>query len=285
MTSSSSRSGADSNGATGKGERLRIAYSPCPNDTFMFHGLVSGLVKLPGPELSVHLHDVEQLNRMALEGAYDVTKVSSYTYLKIRDAYEMLGSGAAMGFGCGPLVVTRSDRRDLDPAQCRFAVPGELTTGYLLLKLWCPHVGKCQFVRYDEVMPMVADGVVDGGVVIHEGRFVYKQAGLRLVQDLGAWWEGRTRLPVPLGCVVAKKNLGRHRIAGIDNALKQSIQAALANPEASRSYVRLHARELDDAVISEHVRTFVNEYSIEQGEAGWSAMDMLEKLAAEAGAL
>lgn len=272
-------------GAADQEGGLRIAFSPCPNDTFMFHGLVSGLVKIPGVDFTVQLHDVEQLNRMALTGACDVTKVSSYAYLRIRDTYEMLSSGAAMGFGCGPIVVTGARRGAVEPVRCRFAVPGELTTAYLLLRLWCPRAGKCLFVRYDQVMPMVASGEVDCGVVIHEGRFVYRQAGLRLVQDLGQWWEARTRLPVPLGCVVARKALGRERIAAIDGALRQSIQAALADPAGPRDYMRRHVRELDEAVIMEHVRTFVNEYSLDPGEQGRAAMTMLERLAVEAGAL
>lgn len=264
---------------------MSIAFSPCPNDTFMFHGLASGTVRIPGVDVTVHLHDVEQLNRMALDGIYDVTKVSSYAYLHLRDSHTLLNAGAAMGFGCGPLVVARADGKTLIPSQCRFAVPGELTTGHLLLRLWHPDVGERVFVRYDRVMPMVASGEVDAGVVIHEGRFVYKQAGLRLIQDLGKWWELHTDLPLPLGCVVAKRSLGQERIAAINRALKQSVQAAMASPRATLGYMRQHARELDEAVIREHVRTFVNEYSLDLGNAGRAALKELERMASEAGVL
>lgn len=251
----------------------------------MFHGLVAGRVNLAGVDLEVHLHDVDQLNRMALAGVYDVTKVSSCAWLHLRDSHVMLRAGSAMGFGCGPIVVTRADRGAISPAECRFAVPGELTTGHLLLRLWAPDAGERVFVRYDRVMPMVASGEVDAGVVIHEGRFVYRQAGLHLVQDLGEWWEKRTGLPVPLGCVVAKKSLGRARIQLIDRALRQSILEAMADPGAARGYMRQYVRELDDAVIDQHVRTFVNEYSLDQGKAGRSAIRRLESLAEQAGML
>jgi 1,4-dihydroxy-6-naphthoate synthase len=251
----------------------------------MFHGLASGAVRIPGVDIGVQLHDVEQLNRMALDGVYDVTKISSCAYLQVRGSYVLLNAGAAMGFGCGPIVVTRADRAALDMAHCRFAVPGELTTGHLLLRLWNPDVGKRVFVRYDRVMPMVEAGEVEAGVVIHEGRFVYQQAGLRLVQDLGRWWESRTDLPLPLGCVVAKRSLGQERITAIDRALRQSIQAAMASPGATLGYMREHAQELDEAVIREHVCMFVNEYSLDLGETGRAAMKELERMGSAAGVL
>lgn len=251
----------------------------------MFHALASGRLKVPDTEFEVHLHDVEALNRLSLKGEFDLTKVSVFTYLLARESYTLLNSGAALGFGCGPLVVTRVGRPEVEPSRCRFAVPGELTTAHLLLRLWAPQTGEKVFVRYDRVMPMVAAGEVDYGVVIHEGRFVYRQAGLDLVQDLGEWWERRTGLPVPLGCVLARTSLGPERIAALDAALRRSIEDAIANPAAALDYMRRHALEMDEKVLHQHVQTFVNHYSLDLGVQGRAAVAKLEELARISGAL
>jgi 1,4-dihydroxy-6-naphthoate synthase len=265
--------------------KLTIAYTPCPNDTFMFHALATGLVRVCDTEVEVHLHDVQELNRLSLQGAFDLTKVSFYTWLLAREHYDLLACGAALGFGCGPLVVARKDSEPIALAGARFAVPGELTTAHLLLRLWEPHARNRVFVRYDRVMPAVAAGDVDFGVVIHEGRFTFEQAGLKLVQDLGAWWEARTGLPVPLGCILARKALGPERIAALGDALRQSIRAAMAKPEQTLDYMRAYAQEMDPDVLQKHVRTFVNEYSLDMGPRGQGAVAKLEELARAAGVI
>jgi 1,4-dihydroxy-6-naphthoate synthase len=265
--------------------KLTVAYTPCPNDTFMFHALATGLVRVPGTEVEAHLHDVQELNRLSLLGAFDVTKVSFYTWLMARDQYELLPCGAALGFACGPLVVAHKDSGPVDPAHARFAVPGELTTAHLLLRLWEPRARNRVFVRYDRVMSAVADGEADFGVVIHEGRFTFERAGLKLVQDLGAWWEARTGLPVPLGCILARKALGRERIDAASRALRESIQAAMARPEQTLDYMRAYAQEMDPAVLQEHVRTFVNDFSLDMGPRGQAAIAKLEEMARAAGVI
>ncbi len=263
--------------------KCSLAHSPCPNDTFMFHDLATGALGLPGREIEVHLHDVETLNQLALRGTYDVTKVSFHAWLLIQERYELLQSGAALGADCGPVVVAASELRREDLAGCRVAVPGELTTAHLLLRLWAPEVREKVFVRYDEIMSLVASGEVDAGVLIHEGRFVYGRSGLRLVADLGRWWREQTDLPIPLGCIVAKRSLGRETILALEALLRRAIGNSMADPAAALPYIRQHAQEMDLAVLDQHVRAFVNEYSLDLGDDGRAAVAALQRLAGEAG--
>jgi len=249
----------------------------------MFHGVASGRVRMDGCEFDVHLHDVETLNRMAMDGVYDVTKLSFHAWLGVSGSYEMLGVGAALGFGCGPVVVSRRDIAPADLPRCRLAVPGKLTTAHLLVRLWAPDVSDKVFVGYDRVMGMVASGEADAGVIIHEGRFIYERQGLRLVADLGQWWQDKTRLPIPLGCIAARKGLGAETTGGIEQLLRRSIRESLDHPDLAAEYVRRHAQEMDPDVLAEHIRTFVNDYSLDIGDDGRRAVDKLRELARGAG--
>ena len=260
-----------------------MAYSPCPNDTFMFHDLAMGRLAPPDGSIDTHLHDVETLNQLALRGTYDVTKVSFHTYLLIQDRYELLEAGAALGLDCGPVVVAPRDLQPADLDGRRVAVPGELTTAHLLLRLWAPQVTERVFVRYDQIMDRVVAGEVDAGVLIHEGRFVYPQAGLHLVADLGEWWRQQTGLPIPLGCIVARRSLGNETVRALEGLVKQAVTNSMADPEATFAYVRQHAQEMDEAVLRAHIRTFVNEYSLDLGDDGRAAVAALKRLAEDAG--
>jgi 1,4-dihydroxy-6-naphthoate synthase len=264
---------------------LTIAYSPCPNDTFMFHRLAAGRLRLPGHDLQVHLHDVETLNRLALDGVYDVTKVSMAAYLKVREEYELLNVGAAVAWGAGPVLVAKRDLSRADLPRCRVVVPGELTTAHVLLQLWTPEIADRVFVPYDQVMPLVVSGEADCGVLIHEGRFVYHQRGLRLLADLGQWWEQETQLPLPLGGIVARRRLGEPTLRQFEALLRQAIENSLAHPEETRDYVRRHAQELDAETLDKHVKMFVNEFSLDLGETGRAAVARLEELTLRAGLL
>ena len=269
--------------------KLSVAYSPCPNDTFAFYGLAEGRVDLPSAsfggklDIDVRLHDVETLNRMAFDRVYDVTKLSFHAWLQVKDDYRLLQAGAALGRGCGPLVVVR-DRPDRSwPSLGRIAVPGEHTTAHLLLRLWAPEARDRVFVPYDRIMAMVANGDVDAGVIIHEGRFTYRQRGLACLVDLGDWWESQTGLPIPLGCIAARETLGAERIAACEEMIGRSLRFALDNPTAPLPYVRQHAQELDDDVIRQHIELYVNEFSLDLGETGRAAIAALETLARKAG--
>ena len=263
--------------------KLTVAYSPCPNDTFMFHGLAKGMFASPCRDTDIHLHDMETLNRLAMKGTYDVTKVSFHTYFLVQDEYELLNVGAAMGYDCGPVVVSAKDLQPSDLSSSRIAVPGELTTAHLLLQLWAPQARNRIFARYDEIMDLVSSGQVDVGVIIHEGRFTYHRSGFCLLVDLGQWWREQTDLPVPLGGIVARKNLGQETIREFEVLLRKAIENAIGNPEAACEYASQHAQEMDEAVLAEHIKTFVNDYSLDLGADGRSAVEKLRELAKAGG--
>ena len=265
--------------------KLSMAYSPCPNDTFMFWDVAHGLLAPHGYEVEVCLHDVETLNHMALRGAYDVSKVSFHAYLLARQNYQLLNTGAALGFGCGPLVVTRQPWRQQDMTHVRIAVPGELTTAHLLFRLWAPQAQQKIFAPYDQVMGLVQSGAADCGVLIHESRFVYREAGLTCIADLGQWWEEQTGQPIPLGCIVARKALGAPVINDLEALFRQAIMHSRAEPEHTASYVRQHARETNARVLQQHIQMFVTDFSVDLGERGRAAVAVLEKMARTAGVI
>jgi 1,4-dihydroxy-6-naphthoate synthase len=259
-----------------------MAYSPCPNDTFMFHDVAAGILARAGYEIGVHLHDIETLNRLALAGRYDLTKVSFHAWLLARAEYRLLNVGAALGCGCGPLVVGRLALTRAEVCQARIAVPGELTTAHLLLRLWAPAARRKLFVPYDQVLDRVLVGEADCGVIIHESRFVYQDAGLVCLADLGQWWEEHTGHPIPLGCVIARRCLGDQVATDLEGLLREAIRHSQAHPEQAMAYVRQQARELDDAVLHQHIDMFVTDFSLDLGERGRAAVEALERLAREA---
>ena len=264
--------------------RIDIAFSPCPNDTFMFHALVHGAIDVRGCRFDAHIADVEELNRAALAARFPVSKLSAAAYLRVKDAYAILDTGAALGFGCGPLVVSREARPRIDGMTV--AVPGEHTTAHLLFRLWCDGETRVVTARYDEIMPGVADGRFDAGVIIHEGRFVYPAYGLVKVVDLGEWWERETGGPIPLGCVAARRiDIDDAARCDLETLLRASIDHGMRNPAASRGFIRAHAQEMDDGVIDRHIALYVNEFSRSLGDAGRRAIDVLESRARERGLL
>lgn len=264
---------------------LTFAYSPCPNDTFMFHGITRGGLCLPGFEIETCFHDVETLNELALAERFDVTKLSFHGYLHVRNKYELLRAGAAIGFGCGPVLVSKKEMCKSDIGDYRIVVPGKLTTAHLLFRLWAPENENLLFARYDEIMPMIESGEADGGVIIHEGRFVYENSGFQMIRDLGEWWEEETGLPIPLGCIAVRKELGTETIAKIEGLIRRSIDSAYANPAATDEYVRENAQEIDKDVLDKHIKTYVNEYSLDIGEDGLMAIEKMCEMAEAAGLL
>ncbi len=267
--------------------KLTIAFSPCPNDTFMFHDVAMGALRLDGFETEIHLHDVQTLNDLAGQGRYDITKLSCHAYLHVQEQYQLLSVGAALGFDCGPLIVAKNVINRSDLANLRLAVPGKLTTAHLLAQLWAPEITDKLFVRYDEIMDCVGAGDADAGVVIHESRFAYRQLGLLQIVDLGSWWQQKTQLPIPLGCVAARRDLGDETISQFELLLTRSIENSMATPDDApiSDFIRQHAKEMDEDVLRKHVKMFVNEYSLDLGDQGRAAFEMLGKLAAEAGAI
>ncbi|MDA8413528.1 MAG: 1,4-dihydroxy-6-naphthoate synthase [Desulfobacteraceae bacterium] len=251
---------------------LTLGFSPCPNDTFMFYPLVHGLVDTAGLSFRERLEDVETLNRQALTGDLDVTKVSYHALGHIRDHYVLLRSGSALGRGCGPLLVAKSN---LDPADLRgqrIAVPGQYTTALLLLRLRDPRLENFIVMPFNEIMDAVLTGKADAGLIIHESRFTFQEAGLHKLVDLGEWWEGETGLPIPLGGIVARRSLGAETIAVIERALRDGVAYARSHPGESAGYIREHAQEMSDEVCAAHIGLYVNDFSTELGAEGERAI-------------
>ena len=262
---------------------LRLGYSPCPNDTFIFYALMHGHIPLPGFSISEELADVETLNRRALAGELDLTKVSYHAFGHLRSEYALLRSGGALGRGCGPLVVARQ-ATSLESLRGKLiAIPGELTTANLLLQLHGAGYERLQILPFDRIVAAVASGSVDAGLIIHESRFTFAEYGLVEVEDLGAWWEELTGLPIPLGGILARRTLGREVIAEVEQGINASVRYAFAHPEESRAYIRAHAQELDDAVIDQHIALYVNHFSLDLGEEGLAAVHELLHRATAAG--
>ena len=261
--------------------KVKIAFSSCPNDTFMFHALVHGLVDTEGLSFDVDIYDVEELNERARHGIYDATKLSYHGWFGVRDTYEMLNSGSALGWDCGPLLVCRADDErssctsGAERPSLKIAVPGRFTTGALLCTLAYPGLGEQVPMLFSNIEQAVALGVVDLGVLIHEGRFTYRDKGLALVRDLGAWWQDTTGCPIPLGGIAVRRALGPEFATVFDRVLNRSISYAFAHPEASRDYVASYARELSADIQRKHIDLFVNRFSLDLGEEGRRAVDTL----------
>ena len=257
---------------------LTLGYSPCPNDTFIFYAWTHG--RLAGFPLPVQerLEDVETLNRLARQGMLDLTKVSYHALGHLRPEYVLLRSGGALGRGCGPLVVARRPMAIDDLRGKRIAIPGTLTTANLLLQLHGEGYDNLEILPFHAIMPAVAQGRVDAGVIIHESRFTYPRQGLALVQDLGAWWEQTTGHPIPLGGILARRSLGETLLRQVEAAVRASVDYAFAHPDAPRDYIRTHAQELEEEVIDSHIRLYVNDYSRDLGDDGLAAVhDLLQR--------
>lgn len=258
---------------------LSIGFSPCPNDTFIFNGLVH---KTLGNACALFdtevLADVETLNQWAMQGKLDVTKLSFHALGHVLDTYTLLQSGGALGRGCGPLLVAREKfSRDDLPAK-KIAIPGRYTTAAMLLGMFAPECANLVVLPFEKIMPSIVAKEVDGGVIIHESRFTYLGYGLHCVQDLGAWWEDVSGHPIPLGGIVAKRSLGKELIQNIDQCIRKSVQWAFANREQAMAYIRTKAQELDDNVICEHINLYVNSFSEGLGSEGLAAVeDFLER--------
>ncbi len=254
---------------------LTLGYSPCPNDTFIFYALIHGRIPAPGFTVKERLEDVETLNRLALEGRLDLTKVSYHAFGHLRDHYALLRSGGALGRGCGPLVIAPQATDMTQLRGRRIAVPGRLTTANLLLQLYGAGYDDLLVLPFDRIMPALQNGEADAGVIIHESRFTFRNAGFHEVLDLGAWWETDTGLPIPLGGILARRDLGSDTIAAVDRALRASLAYAWQHPGETRAYIKQHAQELDDQVIDAHIGLYVNDFSLDLGPEGLMAIETL----------
>ncbi len=256
---------------------MNIAFSPCPNDTFVFHALVHGLVP-DAPPMDVTYADVDVTNTAALDGRFDLVKVSYAALPWLLDTYDLLPCGGALGRGCGPLVVAREER---DLTGATVAVPGDRTTAYLLLRLWSAGQppARIEVVPFHQIMPGVAAGRYDAGLVIHEARFTYQRHGLTALADLGDWWERTTGLPIPLGAILAHRERVDSKRAA--DWVRASVRHAWQFPAASHDYVLSHAQELDPDVVAQHIELYVNPFTEDLGDEGYAAVrDLLGRASA-----
>lgn len=254
---------------------LTLGFSPCPNDTFMFAALVNGWVDTGGLSFDVRLEDVETLNELAGSGTLDVTKMSFHRALALEETYQLLEAGAALGRGCGPLVIAVEPLTREEVLAGPVALPGEWTTAHLLFNRYYPAARDKQFHVFHEIEGLVQSGAVRAGVIIHENRFTYESRGLVRIEDLGESWELETGLPIPLGGIFASRRLSREMIGRVDRVLRDSIDFAFQHPERVMPYVRCHAQEMDESVMRSHIGLYVNRFSLDLGPEGHRAVDRL----------
>jgi len=259
-------------------DSLAMAFSPCPNDTFVFHAWTHGLIE-GAPEVEVTFADIDVTNTWAQRpDAPDVLKISYAALPLVQDDYQLLPCGGALGRGCGPLVLTRDDA-EADLSGAVIGVPSLLSTAYRLFELWSaknvPGNAEIKVLPFHEIMPAVAAGTIDAGLVIHEARFTYQNFGLTCRADLGEWWEAETGLPIPLGAIIARKSLGTAAIDELTALIRASVEHAWADPEASQGYVMEHAQEMDPEVARAHIALYVNEFTRELGPDGFGAIEAL----------
>jgi 1,4-dihydroxy-6-naphthoate synthase len=263
---------------------VTLGYSPCPNDTFIFYALVNGRIGTDGLRFREMLEDVEALNRMARHAELDVTKVSFHAFGHFREEYCLLRAGGALGKGCGPLVVSRQDCT-MDKLRGKsIAIPGRLTTAFLLLLIFDPALAEnVKVMPFNEIIGAVKNGEVDAGLIIHESRFTYQKAGLRKVADLGEWWEKETGSLIPLGAILAKREMGRETVRCIDALVRKSIDFAFSHRTEPLSYIKRHSQEMEDEVVTQHIDLYVNDYSLDIGDEGIRAVRELFRRAEERG--
>lgn len=264
---------------------LTLAFSPCPNDCFIFDAMVHRRVDLEGLEFDVRLGDVEALNVAAFAGDVDITKLSFHAYAYCADRYVLLDAGSALGRNCGPLLISKRavSVEEAAAGRLRIAIPGKYTTANVLLGYAFPLAQDKTELLFSDIEPAVSDGRYDAGLIIHENRFTYQARGLRKVIDLGEYWESTTGAPIPLGGIVIRRSVPEDVRQKVNRVLRRSVEYAFAHRDASLPYVREHAQEMSEEVMYKHIDLYVNQYSIDLGEDGRRAIEVLFAKAAERG--
>ena len=279
---SSSVSSIASSSVSPQFREISVAHSPDSDDAFMFYGLATNKVRVPGLKFTHTLSDIETLNRKAKERFYDVTAISFHAYPYLQDSYALLPSGGSVGEGYGPMIVANKDLSVEQIKTKKIAVPGTLTTAYLVLKLFAPEI-QTEIVPFDQIIPRILDGRYDAGLIIHEGQLTYSKSGLHRVIDFGKWWRDQTGLPLPLGGNAIKRDLGPELMHEISVALKDSIQYALDHREEALEYAMQFARDLDRQLASDFVSMYVNERTLDYGAEGRQAITRLLEMGHERG--
>jgi len=261
---------------------ISIAHSPDSDDAFMFYGLATSKVRVPGLKFTHTLSDIETLNRKAREGVYDLTAVSFHAYPYVQDKYALLPSGGSVGEGYGPMIVANKEYTVEQIKTKKIAVPGTLTTAYLVLKLFAPEI-QTEVVPFDQIIPQILEGRYEAGLIIHEGQLTYAKSGLSRIVDFGKWWRETTGLPLPLGGNAIKRELGADVMHEVSMALKDSIQYALDHRDEALEYAMQFARDLDRQLAGRFVSMYVNERTLDYGVEGRQAIVRLLEMGYEQG--
>jgi 1,4-dihydroxy-6-naphthoate synthase len=258
--------------------KLSLGFSPCPNDTFIFDALVNHKIDTEGFSFDVVLEDVQTLNEWAMAGKLSISKISYGVLALVLEQYAVLNSGGALGMGVGPLLIEREttdDRRQTTVEEMTIAIPGVNTTAHMLFSLAFPEAKKKVFMVFHEIEDAVLSGKVDAGVIIHENRFTYQDKGLAKIMDLGAYWEETTHVPIPLGGIVMKRSIDSSVQNKIDELIRKSVAYAFSNYPKLTDYVRQHSQEMNESVMRQHIDLYVNNYSVDLGEEGKTAVKKL----------
>jgi 1,4-dihydroxy-6-naphthoate synthase len=263
--------------------KLKLGFSPCPNDTFIFDAMVHGRIDTEGLEFDYFLADVEELNRKTFTSDVDITKISCYAYTFVAGDYLILDSGSAVGHGNGPLLISKHYIHPSEIPEVRIAIPGKYTTANLLLSIAWPEADKKTEYLFSDIEKILLEEKTDAGLIIHETRFTYRQKGLRLITDLGKYWEGLTGLPIPLGIIVVNRRIPPDVASKINRVLRRSIEYAFEDSSASYGFVASNAREMESKVVNSHIKLYVNEYTLQLGHHGKEAINSLFGIAFERG--
>jgi 1,4-dihydroxy-6-naphthoate synthase len=258
---------------------ISLAFSPCPNDTFIFDAMVHGKVDTEGLTFDYRMEDVETLNHLAIESRMDMLKVSYHAYLYLTGRYFLFDSGSALGSGNGPLLISKNKFTADKLNGLTVAIPGRYTTAHLLLNLMAPNISHKKIKVFNAIEDAILSGEVDAGVIIHENRFTYERKGLLKIADLGEFWEDLTHVPIPLGGIIARKELGDETLGKLNRILHRSVSFAMENPDKVMDFVRRNAQEMEEEVMRKHIALYVNSYTLDLGEEGRNAVKKLIELA------
>jgi Predicted periplasmic solute-binding protein len=255
--------------------QLKLGFSTCPNDTFMFDAMVNKRIDTEGFSFLTELADIEKLNQHALAAEFDVIKISYALYPKVSEHYQILNSGSALGHANGPLLVSKHKIYPDEVESLNIAIPGANTTANLLLDVAFPKITSKKEYLFSDIEDVVLSGEADAGLLIHENRFTYEERGLKKIIDLGTWWEEHTKLPIPLGGIVVRRSLPQTIKEAINRVLYHSVEFAMENPKASHDYIKQHAQSMKDDVVMKHINLYVNQYSVDLGMKGREAIEGL----------
>ncbi|MDL1968747.1 MAG: 1,4-dihydroxy-6-naphthoate synthase [Deltaproteobacteria bacterium] len=260
-------------------KKLKLAYSTCPNDTFIFYALAHNVIDCKGPKFEIELADVETLNQHARAGVYDISKLSFAAIGHLVEEYGLLRSGAALGRGCGPLLVAKPGFGIEQLSSTKIAVPGMWTTACMLLGLYLSKNYEAVPMPFEKIMPAIQNDKYECGVIIHEGRFTYEEYGLVRVIDLGEWWEKKTSLPVPLGGIAVRRDITSSITGRMEDLIRSSVEYSFNHRNEAVNYIKKYAQEMSSEAIRQHIDLYVNDFTLNLGKAGEEAVNTLFRMA------